>query len=194
MAPRRIEHLSKGYRQRVGLAQAIVHGPELVILDEPTAGLDPQQVIEVRNLVGELSERMTVLISSHILSEIDTICSRVVVIGRGQLLAVERTDALKARLESRGRVVSVRFGGELDAVTASIETCPWYANARDLRREEDDRGEFCAFNVTWSEDEPDPRNAVAGAIIEAGGNLDSIQEARVSLEDAFLALTKEEDS
>jgi len=194
MAERRIEHLSKGYRQRVGIAQAIVHDPELVILDEPTAGLDPQQVIGVRNLVGELSQRMTVLISSHILSEVDTICARVIVIGRGKLLAVERTETLKARLESKGRVVGVKFGGDLDAVTPALENCSWFGSVRDLRRESDDRGEYCAFNVTWGDDQTDPRNGIARSIIDAGGDLQSIHEARVSLEDAFLQLTKEEDA
>jgi len=190
MSERRIEHLSKGYRQRVGIAQAIVHRPQVVILDEPTSGLDPQQVIEVRNLVGELAETMTVLISSHILSEIDTICGRVIVISRGNLLAAERTEALKERLHTGGQIILVEFGGDAETVLSSLRERPFVNRIEDLEST-DGQAEVCCCRL-HCEGSADHRNEVARAVIDVGGDLLSLRQERVSLEDAFLELTKEE--
>lgn len=191
MADRRIEHLSKGFRQRVGIAQAIVHEPELVILDEPTAGLDPQQVIEVRGLVGELAEKMTVLISSHILSEIDTICERVIVISRGNLLAAERTEVLKEQLNTGKQIIRVEFGGEPDSILPPLRAMPFVDDIEDISPQADGTpSEHCSR--IRCEGGSDHRNEVARAIIDGGGSLLSLRQERVSLEDAFLQLTKED--
>ncbi len=103
MRRRRISALSKGYRQRVGIAQALLGEPDTVILDEPTVGLDPLQILEIRALIASLGESRTVLISSHILSEVQAMCSKILIISHGRLVAFDAPDALEARLASRGR-------------------------------------------------------------------------------------------
>ncbi len=189
MTNRRIEHLSKGYRQRVGIAQAIVHSPAVIILDEPTAGLDPQQVIEVRNLVGELAEKMTVLISSHILSEIDTICARVIVIRRGTIIAADRTEVLKERLQTGAQVIRVGFGGERAEVCTALREAD-YVEALEFDDDQDETAD-CWLRITCKT-EGDHRNVVARTILDKGADLLSLGQEVVSLEDAFLHLTKEE--
>ena len=104
MRNRRISALSKGYRQRVGIAQALLGEPDTVILDEPTVGLDPIQILEIRALIAQLGESRTVLISSHILSEVQTMCSKILIISHGKLVAFDAPDALEARLASPGEI------------------------------------------------------------------------------------------
>ena len=115
MKNRRISALSKGYRQRVGIAQALLGEPDTVILDEPTVGLDPIQILEIRALIGQLGESRTVLISSHILSEVQTMCSRILIISHGKLVAFDAPDALEARLASPGEITVT---AETDAASA----------------------------------------------------------------------------
>ena len=115
MKNRRISALSKGYRQRVGIAQALLGEPDTVILDEPTVGLDPIQILEIRALIGQLGESRTVLISSHILSEVQAMCSRILIISHGKLVAFDAPDALEARLASPGEITVT---AETDAASA----------------------------------------------------------------------------
>ena len=115
MKNRRISALSKGYRQRVGIAQALLGEPDTVILDEPTVGLDPIQILEIRALIGQLGESRTVLISSHILSEVQAMCSRILIISHGKLVTFDAPDALEARLASPGEITVT---AETDAASA----------------------------------------------------------------------------
>ncbi len=106
---KRIGELSKGYRQRVGLAQAMLHDPQVLILDEPTSGLDPNQIVEIRQLIKELGREKTVILSTHILAEVEAVCSRAIIIHQGRLVADDAIEALKSRLQGRS-VVTVEFG------------------------------------------------------------------------------------
>ena len=114
-----IGQLSRGFRQRVGLAEAMVHDPPILILDEPTAGLDPIQILEVRALIRELGDRHTILLSTHILPEVEAVCGRVIIIARGRIAVDERLDDLK-----RDSAIVVEARGPADAIRAAIQTMP----------------------------------------------------------------------
>ena len=192
MARRRVEHLSKGYRQRVGLAQAIVHDPEVIILDEPTSGLDPRQVIEARGLVSDLSRKITVLVSSHILSEVEATCSRVVIINRGRLVATATPEELRAKLgqgvESEARLM---FRGSADDILGRLRGLDTVASVAEQERAElTDRQEVTCKVV--SKVGRDCRNDVARCVLDARGDLLMLREEEFSLERAFIRLTQEE--
>lgn len=122
-----ISSLSKGLRQRVGLAQAIIHDPEVLILDEPTIGLDPAQIIEVRNLIRELGREHIVLLSTHILSEAQQVCNRVIIINNGKIVAGDTPERLQARLTGARRV-SVQVGGDSDGLEEVLNNIPGIAH------------------------------------------------------------------
>ena len=126
---KRIENLSKGYRQRIGLAQALIHDPAVLILDEPTSGLDPNQLLEIRNLVREISVNKTVIFSTHIMQEVEAICERVVVINRGEIVANERLEDLLRQKDNRASVV-VEFETGID--TAEMQSLPGVVRLEDL--------------------------------------------------------------
>lgn len=176
---RTIRELSKGYRQRVGLAAAMLHEPELLILDEPTVGLDPLQVKEFRTLLGRLKGMHTVLISSHVLSEIEMLCDTVVIINHGRVVATGAPDILRARTRRRYRVEC-----------ASHKTLPVLLprlmdrleGARLDAFEED--GETGTLDISCTG--PDPRRAIARMLNEAGLDLIELHAERVSLEDVFV--------
>lgn len=185
-AKQRIEHLSKGYRQRVGIAQAIVHEPQLVILDEPTVGLDPQQVLGVRALVQELAEKMTVLVSSHILSEIEATCGRVIIINRGKVVAVDTPAELRDRLsEGADQTVWLEAGGPIDAIIKSVMNIETITDVEEV-----ERGDQRAMCRITCEAGADPRNAIASCVLDAGGQLLSLRKEQTSLEQVFIRLTE----
>ena len=126
---KRIENLSKGYRQRIGLAQALIHDPAVLILDEPTSGLDPNQLLEIRNLIREISVNKTVIFSTHIMQEVEAICERVVVINRGEIVANERLEDLLRQKDNRTSVV-VEFETGVD--TAEMQSLPGVVRLEDL--------------------------------------------------------------
>jgi ABC-2 type transport system ATP-binding protein len=186
MAKRLCGKLSKGYRQRVGLAQALLHNPDVLILDEPTAGLDPKQIIETRQLIKELGGNHTVILSTHILPEVSQTCHRVVIINRGHVVAVDTPDNLTARLRgSESMYVQVDAGGA--DVKAALERVPGVTRVALAEA----RGTIIGFEVD-SEAGRDVRRALAQAIVTPGWGLLELRPMRMSLEEIFLSLTTEE--
>jgi len=181
-----IGKLSKGYRQRVGLAQALVHDPEVLILDEPTIGLDPRQIIEVRELIKSLAGEHTVILSTHILSEASMTCERVVIINRGKIVAMDTPENLTARLMGSERIY-VQVQGPADVVTAKLREVP---NVVDVVPEPGGNG-VRGFFVDGKE-KHDIRAELASAIVGNGFGLLEMRPVGMSLEEIFLQLTEEE--
>jgi len=186
MANRLCSKLSKGYKQRVGLAQAIIHNPEVLILDEPTAGLDPKQIIETRELIKELAGDHTIILSTHILPEVSQTCQRVVIINKGHVVAVDTPDNLTARLRgSASMYIQVDANGAdaggvfrgIAGVGKVIET---------------DRHERTVGYEVESQEGYDIRRDLARSVVNAGWGLLELRPTHVSLEDVFLSLTTDE--
>lgn len=174
-----IGNLSKGMKQRVGLAQALLHRPEVLILDEPTIGLDPGQVVEVRELIREIGKERTVLLSTHLLNEAQNLCDRVLIINKGKIVAEDTTENLQARLLGAERVV-VRVRGEGDELADSIKSVKGVRKVETL----DDGGvefEFASGK--------DLRPEVAKQVIKDGYDLLELRPLGMSLEEIFLELT-----
>ena len=177
-----IANLSKGMRQRVGLAQAVLHEPEVLILDEPTIGLDPVQIIEVRNLIRELGRTRTVLLSTHILSEAQQVCNRVLIINKGRIVAEDTPERLQSRLTGSQRVM-LRVGGDPDGLAGILSAVHGVASLAD-------RGDGALeFETVPGQD---PRPEVARALVSAGFDLLEMKAIGLSLEDIFLQLTRDE--
>ncbi len=175
-----IGNLSKGMRQRVGLAQALLHRPEVLILDEPTIGLDPGQVVEVRELIREIGKERTVLLSTHLLHEAQNICDRVLIINKGKIVAEDTTENLQARLVGAERVI-VRVRGEADKeLAASIKEIK---GVRGVELKDDGVVEF-EFSSG-----KDLRPEVAKQVIKSGYDLLELRPLGMSLEEIFLELT-----
>jgi ABC-2 type transport system ATP-binding protein len=186
MANRQCSKLSKGYRQRVGLAQAIIHNPDVLILDEPTAGLDPKQIIETRELIKELAGNHTIILSTHILPEVSQTCQRVVIINKGRVVAVDTPDNLTARLRgSETMYVQVDTGGA-DASAALSRI------AGVTRVVESDRRDSSVGFEIESESGRDVRRDLAKTIVSNGWGLLELRPMRMSLEEIFLSLTTDE--
>jgi ABC-2 type transport system ATP-binding protein len=182
VAGRRIGNLSKGYRQRVGLAQALVHNPKVLILDEPTVGLDPGQIIEIRGLIRDLAREHTVILSTHILPEVTATCQRVIIINDGKIVAVDSYENLSQqvgqsrRIHLRVRRPSPEFADRLLALAGVLNVEP-----------DADGG----YRVESRLDQ-DLREEVARAAVESGAGLLELAGVAVSLEEVFLRLTTEE--
>ncbi len=183
VANRQIGKLSKGYRQRVGLAQALMVNPDVLILDEPTAGLDPKQIIETRELIKGLAGHHTVILSTHILPEVSRTCQRVVVINQGKVVAVGAPDELTARLQGYGTVL-VSAEGPAPEIIGKLQSVPG-VNLVEPREAAESR-------VTLEvhvEKERDVRAELARAVVESGWKLFELKTSGMSLEDIFLKLT-----
>ncbi len=183
--PRLIRSLSKGYRQRVGIAQALLGSPQLIILDEPTVGLDPAQVIGIRKLIRELGKTHTVILSSHILSEVQAVCSRVLILSKGALVAEGTPEQLSEKL-SPGTRLRVTALGSSDTVLPVVEAVPGITGVQ-LVSEADGEVTFTAETV----DTIDRRAEVSHALSEAGCTVLELTAENRSLEEVFLALTGE---
>lgn len=174
--------LSKGMRQRVGLAQALLHQPEVLILDEPTIGLDPKQVVKFRELIRSIGKDRTVLLSTHILPEVQQVCDRVLIINKGHIVAEDTPEQLQARLAGSQRVL-VRVRGDVSDLLPQLTNLPGVINITPL---DDDRFEF------ESTPGQDARPQVARAIFNANLDLLEFSPMNMSLEDIFLQLTRDE--
>jgi ABC-2 type transport system ATP-binding protein len=187
MADRLCGRLSKGYRQRVGLAQAIIHNPDVLILDEPTAGLDPKQIIETRQLIKELAGDHTIVLSTHILPEVSQTCQRVVIINKGRVVAVDTPENLTARLKGSETIYAqVEAGGSGDAL-AALQHIPGVKRVAEADRRE----RFVGYEVE-SEHGHDVRREIARTLVNGGWGLVEMRPMRMSLEDIFLSLTTDE--
>jgi len=181
-----IRHLSKGYRQRVGLAQALLGNPDVLILDEPTVGLDPKQIIEIRALIRELGERHTVILSSHILPEVQAVCDRVIVINKGRLVADGTPEELSHAL-STDHKLTVRVEGPEAEILKALGRLKHIERAASLGEREPGCYDF---NVEASSGY-DIRRGVSGTIFEHGWALLGMRSSELSLEDIFLQLTED---
>ena len=183
---RHIGKLSKGYRQRVGLAQAILHEPEVLILDEPTIGIDPIQVVETRQLIKELGAEHTVLISTHILPEVSAVCERVLIIHEGLLVAEDTPDNLSHRLRSTDRI-QIEIEGPPNEVTTALRGLP---DVIDVRRTSTDGPPQYIAEVRNS---TEIRERIARMVVERGWGLLQLAPVAMSLEEIFLELTRGEE-
>ena len=187
MKDRLIKNLSKGYRQRVGLAQAILGYPEVIILDEPTVGLDPKQIIEIRDLIKSLKQKHTVILSSHILSEVRAVCDYVLIISHGKLVASDTPDNLE-RLAAGSNSLLMKVKGEKDTIRKDLETIE---GVTGVEMSYDSDEELWKPKVSIQEN-VDIREKVFYAMAKANCPIYEMQVKRVSLEDVFLEITEGE--
>ena len=183
-----IRKLSKGFRQRVGIAQAIVHDPPVIVLDEPTSGLDPRQNSEVRELIRNLAGDHTIILSTHILPEVDATCNRVAIINRGHLVAEGKLSTLMSQLTG-----AISYDLEVRGAPADIQhTVATVPGVESVELSTSQAQMDSRYRFAVKAGETDPGEAIAAAIIHAGFGLCELRRHQVSLEDVFLNLTTEE--
>ncbi len=186
MADRHCSKLSKGYRQRVGLAQAIIHNPEVLILDEPTAGLDPKQIIETRDLIRSLGGDHTIVLSTHILPEVAQTCQRVVIINKGRVVAVDTPEGLTSRLKS-AETMYVQVDTLGADATSALQEIPGVTRVALA----DQRAGLGGYEVESARG-TDIRRDIARTVVHHGWGLLELRPMRMSLEEIFLQVTTEE--
>lgn len=184
---RLIRNLSKGYKQRVGVARALVGNPEVVIMDEPTVGLDPKQIIEIRKLISGLGENHTVVLSSHILHEVADVCDRVVIINKGQIVAQDTLANLTHGIGESIRL-TVRIIGPEKPVTRMLREIPGVKYVETLGSREADSVDY----LVESDSKTDVRRPLVNAVLAGGYSLLMLKPMDVTLEDIFLQLTSED--
>ena len=183
VASRIIGHLSKGYRQRVGLAQALINDPPVLIMDEPTSGLDPAQIIEIRDLIRKLKGNHTIILSTHILPEVNVICDRVVVIHQGRVAAEGSLDALATEAQEF-EVIRVSALGEAEALKSGLAAV---GGVRAVNLKDAGPGGEVHLEVQ-AEKGRDVRADLAKAVSDAGGRLTELHQERITLEDTFVRI------
>ena len=180
-----IEELSKGFRQRVGLAQAIMHNPDILILDEPTTGLDPNQIVEIRNLIKELGREKTVIFSTHILSEVSATCDRVVIINNGKIVGEGKPEELAAKAGEQ-EIIYVKIKGPQEAISNKLKEMD---NVNKIEIKDKETGDIYGYEI-----EPkagvDLREYLSMTVMENGWSILEFSKKSVSLEDVFRELTK----
>jgi ABC-2 type transport system ATP-binding protein len=182
-----ISKLSKGYKQRVGLAQALLNDPPVLILDEPTIGLDPKQIHEVRELIKELAGNHTVVLSTHILPEVEQTCHRVIIIERGKIIAVDTPQNLRFQLQGAERV-TMEIEGPVGDIVPALKAMPGVMDVRVIA-ENNGRSRF----QVEGELQKDIRSDLARTVVQSGWGLLELQSSTMSLEDIFLKLTTAEE-
>jgi ABC-2 type transport system ATP-binding protein len=180
-----IHQLSKGYKQRVGIAQALIHNPPVLILDEPTSGLDPTQIIQIRDLIRELATDHTIILSTHILPEVQSTCSRVLIINRGTVAAEGTPQELEAQLRG-GMQISLLVRGPQDQVLAKVQGVQ---GVTDVAAAPDGAFTHVTLNVPG---DIDVRESLAAQVVGAGWGLVELKSVNLSLEEIFLKLTTQE--
>ncbi|MBI4609091.1 MAG: ATP-binding cassette domain-containing protein, partial [Candidatus Rokubacteria bacterium] len=185
---RLVGRLSKGYRQRVGLAQALVNDPEVLILDEPTIGLDPRQIIEIRSLIKSLAGQHTVILSTHILPEVSMVCSRVIIINQGQIVAMDSPENLTARL-SQSQRIQVQVEGPAEVVLAELQRLPGVLSV-DQKSLVNGVGTFLVESARGR----DVRGDLSTAVVRRGWGLLELRGLGMTLEDIFIKLVTEEEA
>ena len=180
-----IRNLSKGYRQRVGIAQALVGNPKVIIFDEPTVGLDPKQIIEIRNLIRVLGKQHTVILSTHILPEVQAVCDRIVVINKGEIVANERTQDLIHAVDGSRKLVAKIVGPENDVLKA-VKALPGVKYAEILGKRDTDSTSY----LIESEDKVDIRKPLFALIARNSWYLIGLEGMELNLEDIFIRLTE----
>ncbi len=186
---RLIANLSKGYRQRVGLAQALIGDPEVLVLDEPTTGLDPAQIIEIRDVIRELAQDKTIILSTHILPEVSMTCQRVIIINRGKIVAVDTTDNLTDRMQKSTKVL-LQVDGPADAVQQSLSGV---TGVLGVEVDEHLHDAVFRYQVDSAKGQ-DIRQALASHVVSNGWGLLELRAVEMSLEDVFVQLvTREEE-
>ena len=186
MASRHCGKLSKGYKQRVGLAQAVLHNPEVLVLDEPTAGLDPKQIIETRQLIRDLGGSHTIVLSTHILPEVSQTCQRVVIINKGRVVAVDTPENLTGRLRG-SETMYLQVAGPAEPVQKALTAVPGVSRVNATSGREG----LIDVEVD-SQRGRDVRRELAAVIVGGGWGLLELRPMRMSLEDIFLSLTTED--
>lgn len=181
-----ISKLSKGYKQRVGLAQALINDPPVLILDEPTIGLDPKQIHEVRELIKELAGDHTVVLSTHILPEVEQTCHRVIIINRGKIVAVDTPENLRFQLQGAERVF-VEIKGPALEIKAKLKAMPGVMGVQELAE-----NDGCHRFQIEGELRKEIRSDLARTVVQNGWDLLELQSASMSLEDIFIELTTAE--
>jgi ABC-2 type transport system ATP-binding protein len=179
---KKIAGLSKGFRQRVGLAEAMIHEPDLLILDEPTIGLDPNQIRQVRELIKSLGERHTILLSTHILSEVEATCSRVIIINRGRIEASDTPENLVNQLRTSG-LLRLELKSEREDPVPYLTEVPGVREVRAVSN-----GEWCSFEIRI-EANSDPREQIFQLAVGRKWVIRELSKERATLEDAFVELT-----
>ncbi len=183
-----VAKLSKGYRQRVGLAQALVNDPEVLILDEPTIGLDPKQIIEIRQLIKSLADQHTVILSTHILPEVSMVCSRVIIINEGKVVAVDSPENLTNQLAKSARI-QLQVEGPTEAVAQEFRRLPGVLGV-EQKALVNGVGTF----IVESEQERDLRGELARAVVGRQWGLLELRPVALTLEDIFIRLVTEEEA
>jgi gliding motility-associated transport system ATP-binding protein len=183
-----IKNLSKGYKQRLGLAQALIHDPQVLILDEPTVGLDPNQIIEVRQLIKSLAGNHTIILSTHILPEVSMTCQRVVIISKGKIAAVDTPENLTRQLQGTDRIY-LEVKGPESVVKTTIKEIEGVLEVDSHRLDGD---EAYSFSVE-TELKKDVRSKIARKVVESGYDLLELRTLTMSLEEVFLQLTTQEE-
>ena len=189
VANRLIANLSKGYKQRVGLAQAMVGNPEVLILDEPTVGLDPMQIIEIRSVIKKLGKNHTVILSSHILQEVQAICDRVVIINNGKVAAIDTPDNLARNISNENRF-SLRISGDERTALDVLENINGIKNVKSLGRKERNSIDF----IVETEPNVDVRPVIFQAMAAQNLPILSMSTVDMTLEDIFIEVTSNENN
>jgi ABC-2 type transport system ATP-binding protein len=180
-----INELSKGYRQRVGLAHAMIHDPEILILDEPTSGLDPNQIIEIRNLIKEIGSKKTIILSTHILSEVEATCDRVIIINRGEIIADGKTADLKSSMDNDIHIAVRVKGADYGTLSSAVKGLP---GVKSVTERED--GEGLAAALVTSGGKTDLRGDIFSLVRDRGWAIYEMTTERETLEHIFRELTK----